>query len=590
MIKSSQKSGIVRALVAGLLSSLFLILAFPPFSLWGFSFLIPMPLFAIASYPKCSPSRKAFWSALGSFPGWLWTHAWVSDISALGMIPLVIHLAFYTFLFVWIASHLSNRFGREIIVLPLVWVGIEFFRGSILWTGYPWYFISHPLIDSPLGVLATPATLLGVYFVSYLCASYSIMLLLTISSPTNALRKRAGYIAAIIFALWIGIGYILIPSSPKDSTSIRVGVVQPNVPQDNRLDWTVRQRVRDWHTLRDLTIAAARDPKNPEPLDVIIWPEGFVPGWTLDPLSLTLERSENIAWNMTPRNPTDVPEPLDVPSRIGATTVVDEMLILQANLGIPLIVGSVAYDNLRIVDTDEGIQYERDAMYNSAFVIDHGQPQLIWYDKLHLTPFGEIMPYISTWHWLEQQLLSFGASGMEFALDPGKSARLLTIPITNNPEINVVSVATPICFEATMSRVCRRLVFKRGVRQAGVMINLTNDGWFGTWDAGRKTHLQSARWRCVELNTPMIRSANTGISCVIDHRGRIQTDSITPLDPSDPKEGHLIADVQLAQRGTLYAHFGDIFGWGCFVLMLIGVALTILGQSPRVQSVDTSSA
>lgn len=590
MKKSSKKSGIVRALVAGLLSSFFLILAFPPFSLWGFSFLIPMPLFAIASKQGMSPSRKAFWAAIGSLPGWLWTHAWVSDISALGVIPLVIHLAFYTFLFVWIASHLSNRFAREIIVFPLVWVGIEFFRGSILWTGYPWYFISHPLIDSPLGVLATPASLFGVYFVSYLCATYSVMLLLTISSPTNELRKRAGYIAATIFALWIGIGYILIPSSPSDATSIRVGVVQPNVPQDNRMEWTVRQRVRDWHTLRDITIAAARDPKNPEPLDVIIWPEGFVPGWTLDPLSLNTERSERLAWDMTLRDPDDVPELGDVPSKILATTVVDEMLILEEALGIPMIVGSVAFDNLRIVEINSKFQYEHDAMYNSAFVIDQGQPQPIWYDKLHLTPFGETMPYISTWQWLEQQLLSFGASGMEFALDPGKTARLLTIPIKNHTEMDEVTVATPICFEATISRVCRRLVFKRGVRQAGVMVNLTNDGWFGSWDPGRKTHLQSARWRCIELNTPMIRSANTGISCVIDHRGRIQTDSITPLDPSDPQEGHLIADVQLAQRGTLYAYIGDLFGWGCFALMMLGIGLTIFGQSPRVQSVDTPSA
>ncbi len=577
----------IGALIAGLLSALFLILAFPPFSFWGCAFLIPFPLFIIARSQKLSPSSAAFWAALGTTPGWVWTHLWVADISTGGLIPLVIQLSIYTFLFVWIARHVVDRLGHEVFVLPIVWVGIEFFRGSIFWSGYPWYLIAHPLIDSPLGILAMPASLGGVYFVSYLCATYSIVLLLAISSKASRDRLRFGIIAGVIFTSWVGIGYLLIPAAPKDLKTLRVAVIQPNVPQDNRLMWTVRQRVRDWLTLRDLTIAAATDPKNPEPVDVIIWPEGFVPGWTLDPVSLAVERAERLAWTMVPRTPDDVPELTGFPSKISATMIVDELLILQQALGIPMVVGSVAFDNLRIVDTDDGIEYLRDAMYNSAFVLLDGEPQPVWYDKLHLTPFGEVMPYISAWDWLENKLLSIGAKGMEFALSKGKKPKRLTIPVQRENKTDFVSLATPICFEATLSHVCRELVFEGGQRQAQVMVNITNDGWFGSWDAGRETHLLIARWRCIELNTPMVRSANTGISSVIDHRGVVQSRTITPLDAWDPRQGHLIADVVLGQGSTVFARLGDWFGWVCFGAVLIWSLLAIFRRSPGVQPADT---
>ncbi len=570
MPKTKNRRAPIGALFAGLLSALFLMLAFPPFSFWGFAFLIPFPLFIVARSQKFSPSITAFWAALGSSPGWAWTHLWIADISVGGLIPLVIQLSIYTFLFVWIARHAVDRLGHEVFVLPIVWVGVEFFRGSILWSGYPWYLIAQPLIDSPWGILAMPASVGGVYFVSYLCATYCIVLLLAISSKASRDRLRFGIIAGIVLTCWIGIGYLLVPSEPERPQTLRVAVIQPNVAQDNRLDWTVRQRIRDWLDLRELTIAAATDPRNPEPVDVIIWPEGFVSGWTLDPVSLAVERAQRLAWSMVPRIPDDVPELVGYPSKISATTVVDELLILQSALDIPMVVGSVAFDNLRIVETDDGIEYLRDAMYNSAFVLLDGEPQSVWYDKLHLTPFGEVMPYISTWDWLENKLLAIGAQGMQFVLSKGKKPKRLTIPIQreNESETDSVSLATPICFEGTISHVCRELVFDGGKRQAQIMINITNDGWFGSWDAGRETHLLIARWRCIELNTPMVRSANTGISSAIDHRGVVQSRTITPLDASDPRRGYLITDVVLGQGSTVYARLGDSFGWLCFGVVL----------------------
>ncbi len=582
MPKTRKRVGILRALAAGLAHALLMILAFPPFSLWGLALVMPIPLFVIVRDPRMAPSKAAFWAALGVSPAWLWTHFWIKDVSALGLLPLVAVLSGFTLLFVWLAARVVRRFARQALLLPLVWVGVEFFRGGVFGSGYPWYQLAHPLVQSPASVLAMPASWGGVYLVSFLCALYAALLLLTVTAPTHARRRRSGLIAAVVFACWVLAGLLMIPPDQDGSPSLRFAVIQPDVPQDNRQDWTVRQRYRDWLTLRDLTIASTRDPTNPGPLDVIIWPEGFVPGWTLDPVSLAAERRHRLYWRMTPKGPHDAPELSGVPDSIPATEVVDEMLMMQRTLGVPMIVGSTAFDNLRIVDTDEGFEYQRDAMYNSAFVIDHGEPQAVWYDKLHLTPFGEIMPLISRFDWLEEDLLSFGANGMEFSLSPGREARVLSVPLDRRSGPREAGIATPICFEATIASVCRRLVFHHGRRRAGIMVNMTNDGWFGAWDPGREAHLQLARWRCIELNTPMIRCANTGFSCVINQKGQVVNRSITAIG-GDPREGYLIDRIPLAQGATVYASVGDLFGWACFGLTLVWGMAAIFGRSAPVR-------
>lgn len=571
----------------GAVHALLLVLAFPPISFWGCAFLAPIPLFSVAIHPHIRPSRAALWAGIGASPAWLAFHWWVRDVSAMGLLPMVIVLSMYTMLFVWIAARVVNRFHRPALLLPLVWVGIEFFRGSVFAHGYPWYLLAHPLIESPRAVLAMPASIGGVYLVSFLCAAYSFLLYMSVRDPHQHRRKRAGYAAAGLFGSWVISGLLLTPPRDLATPHFRFAVVQPDVPQDNRIDWTVRQRYRDWQTLRDLTLAAASDPANPLPLDLIIWPEGFVPGWTLDPVSLDTERKASLAWNMSPRDATDVPE-LDVPTRISATEIVDELLVMQRALDIPMLVGSVAFENLRILDTPKGIEYERDAMYNSAFLIQSGAVDDVWYDKLHLTPFGEVMPYISSIEWLEQSLLALGASGMEFALDPGREPHTIDVP-AHETEGRSVGLATPICFEATVSSVCRRLVVRNGQRRAGVMVNMTNDGWFGDSRGARKSHLQNARWRCIELRTPMIRSANTGISGVIDHRGRLIDTAIRPLR-ANPNEGHLIGQVQLGQGLTAFAHIGDLFGWICLLLTGIWGFMAIFRPRQGVRPMTQASS
>lgn len=573
LLEWTQRYPRVRALSCGLLSALFLVLSFPFFEndgFWWFAVLIPVPLMIIAENPVIRPSRAAIYAGLGTLPAWAWTHHWVWGVSKIGTPFLLFYLMLFPALFVWIGHRVSTRFGAAWLTLPVVWIGVEFLRGHAALSGYPWYLSAQPLIGSPGQVLAGPAAFAGdggMYFVGLISGIFGWQLWKLIRAGIAVSRVLT--VVGVLLG-WVVLGFAgqSMNQSGENGRSLVVGIVQSNVPQDNRMDWTDRQRYLDWTMFRDLTIASSQD-RDLTP-ELIVWPEGFVPGWTFDPISLEHEREYGFTWSMLPRYVGDAPGLWGMPDRIPATTIVDELLVMQGELGIPMVVGSVAFDNLDIQRDDrEWVQYSNDGMYNSAFSVAGGEIATEWYNKMHLTPFGEVMPVISNWQWLEQQLLAIGATGMEFALSPGKEPVVLTVPNSGGD----VRVGTPICFEATIPGVCRDLVFAGGNRRADILVNLTNDGWFGDWNPARRTHMLVARWRCIELGTPMIRSANTGISCVIDGNGGIVEDRLSRVAGDDPLRGYLNASVVLGSRGSIMiAGFaGWVFGWGMLVLTGIGI-------------------
>ena len=534
-----------RAFGLGLAHSLLFAMSFPPLGWWWMAFLAPIPLLALAARPGPSPVAAGFWAMLGVAPFWIWTHAWIASISMAGVYPLVVYLSLYTWAFVVLGA-LATRARRvpPMLGLIVVWLGLEFFRGRIAWSGYPWYLLGHPLIDAP--GLAWPASFGGVTVVS---------LLVLLPGAWWVCRRSAsraiGVVLGMCLLVWVGVGLAgELREDRERKPGLRVGIVQTNVPQDNRMDWSVVQRLIDWMQMRDLTVQIAAGENPP---DLIVWPEGLVPGWTLDPVSLLHEYDRGIVWRLDPETPEEAAAIAHYGQVVPATQVVEELLSMQQALGVPMLVGSVAFDRLNIVRGERGIEYDAEAVFNSAFLIRNGRVGDVWYDKVHLTPFGEIMPYISAWPWLEERLLAIGASGMTFGLTPGRSWK--SIPLDRTP-IGDVELATPICFEATMPAVCRRLVARAASTGRPIlMVNITNDGWFGQSDRGRLMHELSARWRCVELGIPMVRTANTGVSGLIDRRGRV-------VSRTRGREATtLLVEAVPARPATVYARTGEWPGW-----------------------------
>ena len=208
--------------------------------------------------------------------------------------------------------------------------------------------------------------------------------------------------------------------------------------------------------------------------------------------------------------------------------------VAEAADGVPVVLG---------IQRTEGL-----LIFNSAVRVDAGGAVGALYDKHHLVPFGEYMP-------MGELMARFGIHGLASSegrgYSPGPGARLMDLP--------GIGPALPlICYEA---------VFPQDVAAAPVrprlLMQLTNDAWFGQV-SGPYQHLAQARLRAVEQGLPMVRSANTGVSAVIDPRGRI----VTSLALG--QAGFVDAPLPVALSPTPYARSGDL-PWAIAIFGLLAV-------------------
>jgi apolipoprotein N-acyltransferase len=178
-----------------------------------------------------------------------------------------------------------------------------------------------------------------------------------------------------------------------------------------------------------------------------------------------------------------------------------------------------------------------------------GNRPIYRYDKIHLVPFGEYMPL--TW------LLPLGP-GIAARQEDYSAGELMTVMHLNGfPPFSVL-----ICYEAIFPGLAREAV-NNGAK---LLINITNDGWFGR-SAAPYQHVELARMRSVENRVWMLRAANTGVSAAFDPAGRAVAH--IPLE----KEGYAIVSVPSSPvAGSFYSRFGDLFAWACVgtsVLMIV---------------------
>ncbi len=223
-------------------------------------------------------------------------------------------------------------------------------------------------------------------------------------------------------------------------------------------------------------------------LDLVVWPESATPFYFQD---FSLLQTEV----------------LSVPRRTGAF----------------LLFGSPAYQQ------KEG-QYE---YLNSAYLLDSKGQQRGRSDKVHLVPFGEYVPFGKLLPFIDKLVVGIG----DFS--PG-----LVKPLS----MNGARVGVLICFEGIFPELARDYV-RRG---SDLLINITNDAWFGRSSAPYQ-HLGMTRFRAVENRIWIARAANTGISAIISPSGRVV--SQTPLF----KAVALTGGIGVGAEGTLYTHLGDIF-------------------------------
>jgi apolipoprotein N-acyltransferase len=192
--------------------------------------------------------------------------------------------------------------------------------------------------------------------------------------------------------------------------------------------------------------------------------------------------------------------------------------------------------------------FDRDR--NSAVLLHQRQKEVTFYDKQRLVPFGEFLPF--------RPLLEWAVGGLVPAdFSPGEEPGLFTLP---KPEL---SLAPLICFEDTVGSITRRPV-ERGAK---VLVNLTNDGWFGL-TAGAETHLINSIFRAVENRRPLWRCTNTGISGAVDIFGRVDR----WMEPFTMGAIMKPVTVSVEPQTTFYTAHGDVFALGCMTLTFVAIA------------------
>lgn len=589
--------GRARALGLGFVSALgfavLTALAHPGASLWPFALvaLVPLVLVASSHAARERPWMVALGVLLGSVPLYLYLLAYIEAMTALGYVPLCFYMALYVALAVRLMAIVARRWPEgpkwaltRPCALGAVWVGVEVLRGDLVLGGFPWFYAGHPLIDAPMApelatVLGAPGVSLAVAIVNALLASALLV--------RGTLTARVVPVAAAIAVL----GLACVPGALRSvrggevPPALRVASIQTNVPMNNKVGWTPRQMLEDWRRFITLTRHAATPPEGPAP-DLIVWPETMHPTSGLDAESDATQRKLGLV----------LPYVDEAGRRreLASTFFTDALLALQQEADIPMLVGAIAYEGFTLKERpDGGIAPDYRHRYNSMFMVRGGRVEAERYDKLRLTPFGEEMPGVRHIPGLAKALQDFAARGLRTDLSAGTRATVFRVKARESGrEFRIV---TPICYETTVSDVCRRLVYGPEGRRADIIVNPSNDGWFAWSDAGRETHLNLARWRAVELGTPIIRAVNTGISALIDSRGRVTARAIDPgpltpdPDASGPEvmadfaaalergarvDGVLAADVPMATRSTLFGTaLGPAVPWGMLSLAAGALAL-----------------
>ena len=205
-------------------------------------------------------------------------------------------------------------------------------------------------------------------------------------------------------------------------------------------------------------------------------------------------------------------------------------------------------------------------VYNAALLVRPAPPVQL-YREVHLVPFGEYVP-------LRYSFPLFAKiAGDQVSEDFDVGHEFTVFELSKNHG----RVASLICFEDTIGDLTRQFV----LRGADFLANVTNDGWF-LRSAGSRQHLANAVFRCVETRRPMVRAANTGLTCFVNEFGRV-TQMLRDDQGSIFEEGTLVGDVNIPIEPalTFYTRHGELFAKICAAATIL-IALVKIGQALRL--------
>jgi apolipoprotein N-acyltransferase len=419
---------------------------------------------------KCA-ALTGFWFGFGYFLTglyWIaeaflvepWRHGWLIPFV---MTALPGGMALFYAAAAALAACLWRPGPARVFALAIAFGFAEYARGHVL-TGLPWNLLGYGLAATLPMMQA--AAIFGVY-------ALSLLAVLLFASPfaiwapqgSGLARPNATalltLVVSVALALGAAWGAVRLQNADMASTGVRLRIAQANVDQANK--WRPENSAEIFDTYLDLTRSGGGK-GGLDGISLVVWPETAVP-------FLLAESAQ-------------------------ALTAIGDVL----PDGTSLLVGSG-----RIVE-------ERDAqdrlvatrVYNSLLAISDKGEVLDGYDKIHLVPFGEYLPFQD----FMESLGIFQLTGVRGGFSAGTGSRLLAVP--------GAPPARPL--------ICYEIIFPDEISNSGPrpgwLLNVTNDAWFGG-SAGPYQHFHQAQVRAVEQGLPVVRAANTGISAIIDPYGHV---------------------------------------------------------------------
>lgn len=492
--------------------------------------LIPLLLVIRTSRPKAAFA----WGWASGFLFWLLTLSWLLALGqtwggialpALGWVALSAYCALYTGIFAFVFAAVPGARMLPVLAAPVLWAGTEWLRAT-LFSGFPW----NPLGVSQYGNIAAiqVAGIGGVYAVSALIVMLNAALAMTILRIYSEIRSRTARRRRVHGELMVGLAAVAIfwswgvrtvkQTPPYAGPSLRIAAIQPAIPQ-----------LQKWSASFETDIAKALGEKTELALmshpDLVVWPETATPGMLrIDPLSQRLVESVSTQCNAY------------------------------------LLAGSMDYRQLPGQDPE---------YLNASFLVStNGQIEAV-YNKRHLVLLGEYLPFENQLPFMKRwSPLGFSCISGE----PTQPLMELAVPGTDGRE--PVRLSILICFEDAFAYLARRDV-KRGAR---LLVNQTNDAWFDGSAASRQ-HMANAVLRAVENRVPMVRAANTGVTCLIDRFGKV-TKSLPSQAGATQADGFSIDNVRTSAPDmplTPYTRAGDwLFGIPCALATALGALFMLL--------------
>jgi len=381
-----------------------------------------------------------------------------------------------------------RRNDRAALVLaPFLWVGVELARTRI--TGFPWNLLGIAQVDNI--ALSRIASWTGVYGMSFEILLVNIAIAAAFLIPRQ--KRNTMLIAGIAAAAVLQAGRLVEP--PPATVDRAALLVQQNIPVS--ADWTPGYYQQTLSDLSKLTLTSVRNARSK--IDLIVWPESPAPFFTNEPHFR------------------------------------EAVSDLARESDVPLVTGAIG-SNAATVNT-EG------ALFNSAVLVSANGEWQARYDKTHLVPFGEYLPF--------PRIFSFagGLTREVGQFEHGNSRRPL--------DASGQRLGTFICYES---------IFPDEVRQfarngAQVFVNISNDGWYG--DSGAYAqHLNQTRMRAVENERWILSSTDTGVTASIDPFGRVAARL------ARKQRATLVAPYALTFVTTFYTRHGDWFAYGCAIISI----------------------